>query len=315
VADRDRLGEPRDVLVADLLVDDRREQARGELGVVRLLDDEAGAVRIDRSSSSRVVAPSASAEMVRVATRIGSTPSRPSEARAMALTILLTSTGSSSPLRFLTRMPDIVVVDASTHVREFGLSAQLRPHLVDRFGRGVHEIDHRIRRRRARGLLRPVAFGLGVPDLLHLEQSTVSSPHVVLAKLEGGPPSGTLEFATFRLLQDRAVLALACQALPRRGKGSGDHGCHLERRSLWSVSPDCCEFLLLEGWGQPPNCVPAVGAARIRPRLTRRADADDPQKPGMRSWQASAASTNAGSVGSSSVEQARRSDRRGDRRR
>ena len=42
VADGDRLGEPRDVLVADLFVDDRGEQARGELGVVRLLDDEAG---------------------------------------------------------------------------------------------------------------------------------------------------------------------------------------------------------------------------------------------------------------------------------
>ncbi len=65
-------------------------------------------MRIDRSSSSRVVAPSASAEIVRVATRIGSTPSRPSEARAIALTILLTSTGSSAPLRFLTRMPPAV---------------------------------------------------------------------------------------------------------------------------------------------------------------------------------------------------------------
>jgi hypothetical protein len=42
VADRDRLGEPRDVLVADLLVDHRGQQPRGELGVVRLLDDEPG---------------------------------------------------------------------------------------------------------------------------------------------------------------------------------------------------------------------------------------------------------------------------------
>ncbi len=55
-----------------------------------------------------MVAPSASAEIVRVATRIGSTPSSPSEARAMAFTILLTSTGSSAPLRFLTRMPPAV---------------------------------------------------------------------------------------------------------------------------------------------------------------------------------------------------------------
>ncbi len=42
MADLDRLGEPRDVLVADFLVDDRGEQARGELGVGRFLDDEPG---------------------------------------------------------------------------------------------------------------------------------------------------------------------------------------------------------------------------------------------------------------------------------
>ena len=63
------------------------------------------AVRIDRLSSSFVVAPSASAEIVRVATRIGSTPSSPSDARAMAWTILFRSTASSWPLRFITRMP------------------------------------------------------------------------------------------------------------------------------------------------------------------------------------------------------------------
>ena len=105
VADLDRLGEPRDVLVAHLLVDDRGEQARRQLGVAGLLDDEAGG-RADRQVVELpVLAPSASAEMVRVATRIGSTPSRPSDARAMALTILLTSTGSSAPLRLRTRMP------------------------------------------------------------------------------------------------------------------------------------------------------------------------------------------------------------------
>ena len=72
------------------------------------------AVRIDRSSSSRVVAPSASAEMVRVATRMGSTPSKPSDALAIELTILLTSTGSSAPLRFFTRMPPAVGCEAAT---------------------------------------------------------------------------------------------------------------------------------------------------------------------------------------------------------
>ena len=42
--------------------------------------------------------------MVRVATRIGSTPVRPSAQRATARTILLTSTGSRSPLRLRTRI-------------------------------------------------------------------------------------------------------------------------------------------------------------------------------------------------------------------
>ena len=62
------------------------------------------AVRIDNSSSSLVVAPSASADIVRVATRIGSTPISPSAQRATAFTILLTSTSSRSPFRLRTRI-------------------------------------------------------------------------------------------------------------------------------------------------------------------------------------------------------------------
>src|SRR3546814_1201722 len=62
------------------------------------------AVRIDSSSSSRVLAPSYSPEIVRVATRIGSTACRPSAQRCTARTILLRSTGSLSPLRLLTRI-------------------------------------------------------------------------------------------------------------------------------------------------------------------------------------------------------------------
>ena len=68
---------------------------------------------MDSSSSWRVVAPSARAEMVRVATRIGSTPRRPSEHEATELTILLTSTGSYSPLRLRTRMPMAVSIPAA----------------------------------------------------------------------------------------------------------------------------------------------------------------------------------------------------------
>ena len=51
--------------------------------------------------------------MVRVATRIGSTPRRPSEHEATAFTILLTSTGSRSPLRLRTRMPTAVSMPAA----------------------------------------------------------------------------------------------------------------------------------------------------------------------------------------------------------
>ena len=60
------------------------------------------AVLIDNSSSSLVVAPSARADIVRVATRMGSTPIRPSAHRATALTILFTSTSSRSPFLFRT---------------------------------------------------------------------------------------------------------------------------------------------------------------------------------------------------------------------
>ena len=60
------------------------------------------AVLIESSSSSSVVAPSLKPEMVRVATRIGSTPSRPTLQRSTARTILFTSTGSKSPFLFLT---------------------------------------------------------------------------------------------------------------------------------------------------------------------------------------------------------------------
>jgi hypothetical protein len=134
---------------------------------------------------------------------------------------------------------------ASANVGELRLAAQFRPHLVDRLGRRVHEVDPPLV-----GLLDPrreigpetasgITFGLGVPDLLHLEQSAVSSTNVVLAELERGPPARSFEFATIGLLQDRAVLALTHQTLTWRGKGSGDHGAHHERRPLWSVSPDC----------------------------------------------------------------------------
>src|SRR5450432_1065347 len=62
------------------------------------------AVRIDSSSSSRVVAPSYSPAMVLSATRMGSTSGMPSLQRLTARTILLTSIGSCAPERLVTRM-------------------------------------------------------------------------------------------------------------------------------------------------------------------------------------------------------------------
>ena len=82
------------------------------------------AVRIDSSSSSRVVAPSARAEIVLVATRIGSTPGRPSAQRATAFTILFTSTSSKSPFRFLTRMLRLDSIPSTVEARLGGLSAR-----------------------------------------------------------------------------------------------------------------------------------------------------------------------------------------------
>ena len=66
------------------------------------------AVRMESSSSSRVVAPSYSPLMVRVATRSGSTLSSPPDDRSTARTIFITSAASSPPFRLRTCM----VVDA-----------------------------------------------------------------------------------------------------------------------------------------------------------------------------------------------------------
>jgi len=68
---------------------------------------------MDSSSSSCVVAPLYRPEMVRVATRIGSTECRPSEERCTARTILFRSTSSVVPLRLVTLMVLAVGGDVS----------------------------------------------------------------------------------------------------------------------------------------------------------------------------------------------------------
>jgi hypothetical protein len=136
----------------------------------------------------------------------------------------------------------------ASDVREFGLAAQFRPHFVDRVGGCVHEVDT------LDGALSGIALGFGVPDLLDLQQTPVPSAHVVLAKVEGGAPTGTFEFATIGLLQDRTVLALSEQSLTWRRKGSGDHAAILDHDACGASVPIACE-LLDECWGQPPESV------------------------------------------------------------
>ena len=105
VAELNRLGEPWDVLVADLFVDVGGQQAGRQLGVVGLLDDETG-----RGADRQLVELARGRPVGERRDRAGRHPHRvdaeePFGARATALTILLTSTGSRAPLRFLTRMP------------------------------------------------------------------------------------------------------------------------------------------------------------------------------------------------------------------
>jgi hypothetical protein len=66
------------------------------------MNDEA--VRMDSSSSSRVVAPSYKPAMVFRAIRMGSTSGMPSQQRVIARTILFKSMGSCRPERLVTRM-------------------------------------------------------------------------------------------------------------------------------------------------------------------------------------------------------------------
>ena len=94
------------------------------------------AVRIDSSSSSAVVAPSYRPEIVRVATRIGSTACRPSAARVIARTILLRSTTSLAPLRLVTRIEVAVGggVRSNMGVAGAGASATAASAMLAGFG-------------------------------------------------------------------------------------------------------------------------------------------------------------------------------------
>jgi len=121
---------------------------------------------------------------------------------------------------------------APPHVGQLGLPAQFRPHFVDRLGGGLDEVDAAISDSRR------IPLGLGVPDLLDLEQSTVAPAHVVLAEVERRAPTGPFEFTTIRLLENGTVLTLTQQPLTGCRKGSSDHGGHLPPPALWNVSAD-----------------------------------------------------------------------------
>jgi hypothetical protein len=108
-----------------------------------------------------------------------------------------------------------------------------------------------------------VTFGFGVPDLLDLQETPVASTDVVLPELEGGPPPGPFEFAAVCLLQDRAVLTLAQQALARRGKNSSDHGAILNDVPCGASVPIACEFHRRR-WGQRSISVCGLWVTRDR---------------------------------------------------
>ena len=107
----DRLRERVDVLVGDLLVDERGEEAGGEAAVVGLLADEGG-----RGADGQLVELHRRGPVVEAADRAGGDAHRVDAveaaggARPTARTILLTSTGSRSPSRLRTR-----IVLASPH--------------------------------------------------------------------------------------------------------------------------------------------------------------------------------------------------------
>jgi hypothetical protein len=99
-----------------------------------------------------------------------------------------------------------------------------------------------------------VTLGLGVPDLLDLQQPPVAPTDVVLPELECRSPPRPFEFTSVGLLQDGAVLALAQQTLARRGKGSSDHGVILNDEPCGASVPIACEFHGRR-WGQRPKSV------------------------------------------------------------
>ena len=78
---------------------------------------------MDSSSSSWVVAPLYRPEMVRVATRIGSTACRPSQQRCTARTILFRSTSSVVPLRLVTLMAVAVGGEVSRNSLSLSIAA------------------------------------------------------------------------------------------------------------------------------------------------------------------------------------------------
>jgi hypothetical protein len=109
-------------------------------------------------------------------------------------------------------------------------------------------------------LARCVALTFGVPDLLDLQQSAVTTSHVVLAEVERRAPAGPFELAAVCLLENRTVLALAEQPLAGCRESSGHHGAILEHAACGTSVPIGCE-LRPQPWGQAPNaCARAVGS-------------------------------------------------------
>ena len=152
------------------------------------------------------------------------------------------------------------VLDAS-HISQFGLDVQPRPHRVDSFSRRVNEIDTPF------DVTIPgrIALGFGMPDLLHLEQCSVATANIVLSELQRRAPPGTFDVASVRLLKYGTVLALTTDA----PGDSLDHAPIMNEQPCGSSVPTRCEFSPTT-WGKAPVfCVLAVGSAATPSRARR----------------------------------------------
>jgi len=150
----------------------------------------------------------------------------------------------------------------ASDIGQLSLDVQSRPHSIDRFRRRIDEVDTSIEGLGDRSLRlvssdHRVAFGLGMPDRLDLQQGSIASTNVVFPELQCRSPAGTFEFTPILLLEHSTVAALAADAR----RGSLNHGPIMNDKPCGSLVPTRCEFSP-QVWGQArDSCELVVGIA------------------------------------------------------